>query len=360
MRLLRCCGLAAVLVALGSLRADAQCVIEGVTHLASLRPADAAPLPITQTMRLTLSGPRATIEGLRPLSFRTGFAAESVDLFVGGSGFVSGVLSAAAGVRVRVLSTAGSDVIAELHDSDGLVARELRLPCQLLRTTPGPVGTSASPPKFAANPGWVSHSVAQREMRCTRDRGGGMGCAPTVLPGRCQPVGDASACGYHPLRAWLRLHERPAIASPSVLVKASRDVAFIDEDGRPGWIRVVSRGIWWNRLVVGGWVRLRDVRWSQEVPPSLLSIGLGTMGIIGGRSRGRGTRVGSVTLAPDTPIVDAAGRELARVAETPFCTAAELPANASQVLIALPGSGMATEPARVAADQVHWVTSCTP
>lgn len=360
MRLFRPCLLAAVLVALGPPRADAQCVLEGVTHLASLRDAGASPLPIIQAMRITLSGPRATVEGLRPLAFRTLLAAESVDLFVGSTGFASGLLSASPGVRVRVLGTSGTDVIAALGDTDDLVVRELRLPCSALRTTPGPVGTSASPPRFASNPRWVSQSFVQRGMRCTRNRGGSVACIDTVLPGRCQPVGDASDCGYHPLRGGLRLQLRPDSNSPSIVVKASRDVTFVDEDGRPGWLRVVSRGLSGNRLVVGGWVRQSEVRWAQEVPPSLRNLGLGTVSMLPGRSRQRDTRVGFVTLAPDTPILDATGRELGRVFETPHCSAAEQLPNAAHVLIALPGSGLATNPARAAADQVRWVPSCAP
>jgi hypothetical protein len=362
---------------LSSRSALAQCTVEGSIELSSMREPSLAAAPITQAMRVTFRGREATVEGTAPLAFRAVIAAQNVRVFIGDGGFTSGLVSASSGAEVRVIDTRGSDVIASIRASDELEARGVLLPCAALSARRA-TAQRVSLPEYPASRRWTSDSIVNVRPHCDArgceglvsptptvrgpfqctGRAGSVRCAPSPHAGRCQPVGDGSWCGYHPVRASLRIYRAPSARSDSIEVVATRDVSFVDDDGRVGWLRVQSSAFSGNALVVRGWVRAAHVRWTQEVAPSARNVGLGAYGVITGRARAIGARVGFVVLARETSIEDAAGAAIARVADAEWCTAAEHPANATHVRVALPGSSAPSEDARVALREARWVQDC--
>lgn len=359
--------------------AHAQCTVEGTIELRSMRGRSLAPVPITQAMRVTFRGRAATVEGTAPLAFRSVISSQDARVFIGERGFTSGLISVSSGAQVHVIDTRGTDVIATVQSTDELVARAVLIPCAALSATRANTGR-ASAPEYPASRRWTSDSIVNAQPRCTArgceglvvptptvrgpfqctGRAGSVRCRPSPHAGRCQPIGDGSWCGYHPVRTALRIYRAASTRSASVEVVATRDVTFVDDDGRPGWLRVQSSDMSGNALVVRGWVRAADVRWSQEVAPSVRSAGLGTIGVLSGRAHAIGTRVGFVLLDRETSIEDASGATIARVADAVagWCTHAEHPANAAHVRLALPGRSSPSEDARVAAREARWVQAC--
>lgn len=362
----------------------AQCTVEGTIALTSMRGGSSPAAPITQAMRVTFRGRDATVEGTAPLAFHAVIPSQNARVFIGEGGFASGVLSASKGAEVLVTDTRGTNVIATIRAGGDLVARAVSVPCGALSATRATV-QRAQAPAFAPSRRWTSDSVVNApSSRCVTRGGvtscpgltlpyatvsgslrcdgpaGSVRCSPTPHAGRCQPVGDGSVCGYHPARETLTLYRSPNAQSESVEVTATRDVTFIDDDGRPGWIRVVSHGETGDGVVVGGWVRARDVRWSQEVPPSVRNAGMGTIGVLGGHGRAIGTRAGFVTVEQHTPIVDSSAAVVARVASAQWCTSAEHLANATHVRVSLPGARGLSDDAQVAIAEVRWAQSCPP
>lgn len=334
----------------------AQCSVEGTIELTSMRAPSLAAARITQAMRVTFRGREALVEGTAPLAFQSVISSQNARVFIGDGGFTSGLLSVSRGAEVRVIDTRGTDVVATIQVSDELVARAVRLPCAALSATPASA-QRASAPEYPASRRRTSDSIFTMQPRCTW-RAGSARCAPSPHAGRCQPIGDASWCGYHPVRTALRIYRAASTRSESIEVVATRDVLFVDDDRRPGWLRVQSSAMSGDAFVVRGWVRAADVRWSQEVAPSIGTAGLGTIGVLAARARAIGTRVGFVLLARETPIEDASGATVARVANAEWCTHAEHPANATHVRIALPGSSSPSEDARVAVREARWVQAC--
>lgn len=328
-------------------------MLEGVTRVDSLR-AEGSPMALEQRMRVTLAGAVARVEGLAPLVFRVELPLSSVRLYLGPEGLANRVMAASPGLRVDVREARGAEVTATLVQDAALSVRGLRLPCAALSTSQSRL-QRVSPPTHAARARWASRSVVRREMHCTQ-RGGGRGCAERVSPSsRCRPVGDASWCGYHPPSGRLRVFSEPSVRSESVEVEVTRDVAFIDEDGRGAWLRVTSAGLGIGTLAMRGWVRARDVRWSQEVPPGRVASGVG---VTRGRVVWRGAREGFVTLPPGTPLLDERGEELARTGSEPFCTRGAAREGDSRGRIALPGASEVHEGAWVESARLQWVPSC--
>lgn len=355
----------------------AQCTVEGTIELTSMRAPSLAAVPITQAMRVTFRGREATVEGSAPLAFRSVISSQNTRVFIGDRGFTSGLLSVSRGAQVHVIDTRGTDVVATIQTSDELVARAVLLPCSALSATRTNT-ERARVPEYPASRRWTSDSIVNVQPRCSArgcegmvvptqsvrgpfqctGRAGSVRCAPSPHAGRCQPIGDGSWCGYHPVRSSLRIYRAASTRSESVEVVATRDVTFVDDDGRPGWLRVQSSAMSGNALVVRGWVRTSDVRWSQEVAPSVRTAGLGTIGVLSGRAHAIGTRVGFVLLDRETAIEDSSGATIARVADAGWCTRAEHPANATHARIALPGSASPSEDARVAVREARWVQAC--
>lgn len=332
----------------------AQCVLEGVTRVDWLRGGE-PPMPIEQRMRVTLAGATASLEGTAPLAFHAAVPAERVRLYLGPPGLSNQVMAASQGVRVFVQSATRDGVTATLRADYALAVRGVRLPCRALSTTPSP-SQPATAPSHPVNRRWVSDSYVHREMRCTGRRGA-RGCAERVSPAsRCRPVADASQCGYHPLRGSLRVFSAPSERSASVEAVPTRDVVFVDEDGRRAWLRVRSHALTGGALALNGWVRRGDVRWSQEVPPGIRRAG--GVGVTRGRVMARGMRRGYVTLRADTEVRDARGELIARTAVAAFCTEGEHWPGEARVRIALPGGGAAHERALVAEDRVEWSAAC--
>jgi len=329
--------------------ACAQCVVEGLTAVDALGTA-----PLRQGMRVTLSGGVATLEGLAPLVFRRDVPAPQVRLYLAAPFLWGGVLAASRGTPVTVEQSDARGVTATLRVGDALIAHGVAVPCGSL----SPEGSTPTTPEglpAASSTRWVTRSGVVYAARCAEGRGSAA-CAQEVSPAsRCRLRDDASQCGYHPVGSRLRVFVEPRADSAFVALRANRDVVFADEDGRPGWLLVRTRGLV-SGLAARGWVRTQDVRWAQEVPPSVLRP-VGVRSQPGRRVHVRARR-GAVTLATSTVVVDPAGRELARVGAAPFCTRAELPAGATQAFIALPGMNEVDEGARVDAAGIAWVDAC--
>jgi hypothetical protein len=344
------------ILSLTTVKAHAQCVFEGVATARIDGPPTAVATAITEAMRVTLSGARATIEGRAPLAFRTVVAASDVELFVADPGVRTTLVGAARGVRARVESVSRDVALVTLSAEDSLEVRGVRLPCAAL-TTERPTESlrAAAAPAYSANRRWRSSADAHREWRCT-ERRGARSCGEVTVPGRCRAIGDGSVCGYHPRRRTLRLFAAPSAASESVEVFATADVSFADDDGRPGWLRVISRVPSRGAVVVRGWARAADVRWTQEVPPYARSMGIGAVGVAG-RVVARSTRLGFVTLERDAEVHDERSSPWARVAES-WCTRGEQPQGSARVWVHLPGQRHATPGASVAAEHVRWVDAC--
>lgn len=345
--------LAAVLVT--PVTARAQCVVEGLTAVDSLGVAPPA-APLRQAMRVTLAGGVATLEGIAPLVFRREVPASQVRLYLAAPFAWGGVLAASRGESVTVEGSDERGVTATLRAGDALIVRGVPVPCGALTTHASapsmPPGLPAAPPTR-----WVTRSGVVHETRCTQGRGSAA-CAHEVSPrSRCRLRSDASQCGHHPVGERLRVFAEPRADSAYVEVRATRDVVFADEDGRPGWLLVRTRGAVAG-LAVRGWVRAPDVRWAQEVPPSQRA--RRDVGAQPGRRVRASSRRGAVTLAADTVVRDAGGAELARVGAATFCTRAELPAGAARAFIALPGMGEVDEGAQVEAANLAWVNACPP
>ncbi|MEZ4389861.1 MAG: hypothetical protein R3A48_02100 [Polyangiales bacterium] len=344
----------ALSLSLAPVLASAQCVLEGVTRVDSLR-VEGSPMPLEQRMRVTLAGAVARVEGLAPLVFRAALPLSSVRLYLGPEGLANRVMAASPGLRVEAREAHGAEVTATLVQDDALSVRGLRLPCAALSTTQSRL-QRVSAPSQPARARWASRSVVRREMHCT-PRGGGRDCAERVSPtSRCRPLGDASWCGYHPPRGSLRVFSEPNARSESVEVEVTRDVAFIDEDQRGPWLRVTSQGLGIGTFALRGWVRAREVRWSQEVPPGRVATGGGR--VSRGRAVRRGARDGFVALRPGTPLLDDRGEVIARTGEVAFCTRGELREGDSQARVALPGADDVHEGAQVAVESVQWVPVC--
>ncbi|MFO0628849.1 MAG: hypothetical protein U0325_24960 [Polyangiales bacterium] len=339
--------LAAVLVA--PVTARAQCVVEGLTAVDALGTA-----PLRQAMRVTLAGPTATLEGSAPLVFHREVPASQVRLYLAAPFLWGGVLAASRGTPVTVEQRDARGVTATLRVGDALVAHGVAVPCGSL-TPQGSTPTTPEGLPAAAPTRWVTRSGVVYAARCAEGRGSAA-CAQEVSPAsRCRLRDDASQCGYHPVGPRLRVFAEPRADSASVALRANRDVVFADEDGRPGWLLVRTRGLV-SGLAARGWVRTQDVRWAQEVPPSVRRpVGVRSQP---GRRVQASARRGAVTLTSGTVVVDPAGHELARVGAAPFCTRAELPLGAARAIIALPGMTEVDEGAQVDAARLAWVDAC--
>ncbi len=344
------------ILSLTTINAHAQCVFEGVATARIEGSPAAVATSITEAMRVTLSGARATIEGRTPLAFRTVVAASDVELFVADPGVRTTLVGAARGVRARVESVSRDVALVTLSAEDSLEVRGVRLPCTAL-TTERPTESlrAAAVPAYSANRRWRSSADAHREWRCT-ERRGARGCGEVTIPGRCRAIGDGSVCGYHPRRRTLRLFAAASAASESVEAFATADVSFADDDGRPGWLRVISRVPSRGAVVVRGWVRAADVRWTQEVPPYARSTGIGAVGVAG-RLVARSTRYGFVTVERETEVHDERSSPWARVTES-WCTRGEQPQGSSRVFVDLPGQRHAEPRASIPSERVRWVDAC--
>lgn len=335
--------------------ARAQCVVQGLALVDAVGDDETTP-PLSQAMRVTLRGATATLEGTAPLVFRREVPASRVRLYLAGPFAWGGVLAASRGVSVTVEGSSEQGVTATLRAGDALIARGVPVPCGSL-TTEGSATTIPEGLPATRATRWVTRSGVVYASRCAQGRGS-LACANEVSPrSRCRLRSDASQCGYHPVGPGLRVFAEPRADSAYVELRASRDVVFADEDGRPGWLLVRTRGLV-SGLAARGWVRAQDVRWAQEVPPSQRRRE-GVPSQPGRRVRASSRR-GAVTLAVGTAVLDPAGHELARVGAAPFCTRAELPAGAAQAFIALPGMGEVDEGARVDAAGLAWVEACPP
>lgn len=350
MRLFVCLG-----VMLAATPSAAQCVLEGTAH-ADLRGSSGAAVYASQPLRVTLSGATATLEGQGPLVFRREVPATRVRLSLAEAFTSEALFGAAAGVRVEVSEVRGVVVLATL-DAGAMTLQGASLPCRALGL--GHTHTStATAPVMAPNPRWRSRSVLRYAAVC-RQWPGGASCAQQLEPGgRCRPRRDGSQCGYHPVGARLRVYAAPREDSDFVTLTATRDVVFTDDDGRPGWIRLQSRGPAASGLAVHAWARARDVRWAQEVPPS--SREPQRVRSMPGRRVVLSSRRGLAMIPPGAVVRDGTGAELARVGAAPFCTRAELPRGAAHALIALPGMSEVDDGARVDAAGLTWVDACPP
>ncbi len=333
--------------------AAAQCVLEGSSTL-TLTPVGAtSPVTITEPLRATLRGASATIEGADPIAFRATLPAHDLALYLARP-VTTPTLGASAGVQAIAQEADASRVVVDLRAGEWLGVRGVPLPCGAL-TLRAPTTPPAEAPlaAFSVRPGWITHTTAYERTECHRSTGGLLVCSQ--MRNRCVPVGDGSVCGHHPLASTLRVFAAPVARAASLTLTASRDVILADEDGRPGWLRVRTRTDDPLPLAVRGWVRVSDVRWSQEVPPSA-RLGLGTLGTIGHAQTAAGRR-GFVLVEAGASLEDALAVRWGTVVRA-WCTAGEQAPDSSRVRVALPGASEPT--AFVAAERVRWVDACEP
>lgn len=348
-------GLAAALAAaLGPRVASAQCVVEGRARFTT------GGTSIEQSARITLAGAEAVVEGAAPLTFRVTVPVGDVALYVGEEGVSGPVLAAARGVTVRVASASAETVTGALVDGDELSVRGVSLPCRALATTYAQPAGPAALPAHEPEGAYSSRAMPPLRVECVERRGAqgvSRGCAPLTVP---PPGSDATQGGYHPRGRALRVYATPAPDAPSVELVATRDVVLVDEDARPGWIRVRTLRHANQALHVGGWVRAGEVAWAREVPPWVRR-GEVPMRARRGRMRHADERLGFVALAAETEVRDARGATLGRVAAGGWCTAAAQRPGAARVTVALPVSPVAAEgdaDGTVSAEGARWVEAC--
>jgi hypothetical protein len=335
--------------------ASAQCAVTGVTSVRGLRVGSVGPLDLEQSMVTTFEGARAMVEGRSPLAFRGVAAPGEVALYLREGALLGALVGAAKGVSVEVERGERDAVIATLRSDNGLVVRSIRFPCALLETTRAREPRASAPrPAFSVDARWRTDGTAREEWRCASDRPGVRACTP--IRGRCHAVGDGSVCGYHPRGRSLVLRARPDMRSASVTVEATRDISFADDSGHGEWLRVFSRGSNDREdLVVHGWVRRADVRWSQEVPPSYYTR-VGTIGGIG-EVLPVGARSGFVALAAGSAVLSESGVEWAR-SVAPLCARAVQRTPSEHVRLALAPVVSRHSGAWVAATSARWVDRC--
>lgn len=310
--------------------------------------------PIEQRVRATLRGARATVEGLSPLVFSRSVEAAQLALYIGPAGFANGLVSAAPGARVTVESAENSQAIVTLrsHDeADAIELRALRVPCAALTGEAPRDARRAGEPAYPRNPRWESASDASARFVCTT-RGGATACGPVQRA--CQAIGDGSQCGYRPRERALRLFASPSAESASIEVTFTERVALRDDDGRPGWLRLSSRGQRSDGIVVRGWAQRARVRFAQEVPHW---VGRWETGAIAGARALLNARSGLLVIARDTTVRDLQQAPWARVAE-PWCTRGMQPNGSTRIQVILPGASDFDDDATVDASSAQWVEAC--
>ena len=131
-------------------------------------------------------------------------------------------------------------------------------------------------------------------------------------------------------------------------------VALRDDDGRPGWLRLSSRGQRSDGIIVRGWVQRAQVRFAQEVPHW---IGRHEVGVIAGARIALHARSGPLVIARDTAVRDRQQTPWARVAE-PWCTRGTQPHGSTRIQVILPGASDFDDDATVDASSAQWVEAC--
>ncbi len=335
--------------------AAGQCALEGRARFTL-----AGGTSVEQSARVTLAGVEAVIEGLAPLVFRVTVPVGDVALYVGDEGASGAVLAATRGVRVRVASARGDAVVGELSDGDELSVRGVSLPCRALATAYAqPAGAAMAPP-HDPDVAYTSRALPPLRVLCSERRGAqgvSRGCASLTVP---PPGNDPAQGGYHPRGRALRVYATPATDAPSVELVATRDVVLVDEDQRPGWLRVRTTRHASQSLHVAGWVREPDVAWAREVPPWVRRGEVPTVARRG-RARHADERLGFVAVAAETDVTDERGVVFGRVAAGAWCTAAAQRRGEARVTVALPGSDFANgEPpvVGVPGERATWVDAC--
>lgn len=336
--------------------ADAECLVEGVTHVHDVRATASrevtdSPMAMSQAMRVSFQGTDALLEGVSPIAFRARVPSHFVALYIGRSGVFSSIVGAAIDTPVEVTQTERDEVTATVGVGD-LRVRGVRIPCASLSTRRHEGVRSAPVPAFEVNPRWITRSTSQSRTLC-RSRGS-LGLCSEEYVGRCRPRGDGSECGYHPRGRSLRVFHAGSASARFVDVDATREVLFIDDDGRGPWIRVTSNMVHSTDIVVRGWVRRADVQWAQE---PRAAFGMGRMDTMG-RGVSRSTRGGFIVLAPQTPVLDAQNNAWGSVSGS-YCTNAEQVAGSETIGFVLPGRHDGLTPrAWVRAANARWVQAC--
>lgn len=335
--------------------ARAQCPLVGDAVVGAVRvPGADGPFTLRERARVVLRGAVAQVEGVAPIAFEGTAPAEAVTLFLRAPQRIGGVVGVGAGLPFVASRADGPWVIGTVRSHDGITVGGVSVPCAALTLeAPSSAPSSAPVPEHRANPRWVPHTTAREVFRCT-ERGGLRGCT-TVNLGWCQAVGDGSVCGYHPTGGAVTVFAAPSEAPGvrRVRVQATRDIVFADEDRRGPWLLVRSRSYSGEVLVVRGWVRASDVRWSQETPPHLLTspVGVATAGwgVAGDVRRGYGE------IAPGSAVM---WRDGTRWGETagPWC--AQVFQWEGQATLGVPIPGAGPEMARLRAEDVRWVDRC--
>jgi len=335
--------------------ARAQCPLVGDAVVGAVRvPGADGPFTLRERARVVLRGAVARVEGVAPIAFEGTAPAEAVTLFLRAPQRIGGVVGIGAGLPFVASRADGAWVIGTVRSSDGLTVGGVSVPCAALTLdAPASAPAAAPVPVHRANPRWIPHTTAREVFRCT-ESAGGRGCA-TVNLGRCQPIGDGSECGYHPLGGAVTVFAAPSDGPgvPRVRVRATRDIVFADEDRRGPWLLVRSRSYSGEVLVVRGWVRAAEVRWRQETPPHLLTspggVATAGWGVAGDVRRGYGE------ITPGSAVMSRDGTRWGATAG-PWC--AQVFQWEGQATLAVPIPGAAPVMARVRPEDVRWVDRC--
>jgi hypothetical protein len=335
--------------------ASAQCPLVGDAVVSEVRvPGADAPFALRERARVVLSGARARVEGTAPIAFAGDADVGAVTLFLRTPQRLGGVVGIAAGLPFVASRSVGARVVGSVRTHDGLAVLGVSVPCEALTLdAPSSAPGEAPVPTHRANPRWIPHTTAREEFRCTEERGG-RSCS-TVNLGWCQPIGDGSECGYHPVGGAVTLFAAPSdgAAVPRVRVQATSDIVFVDEDRRGPWLLVRSRSYSGEVLVARGWVRAAEVRWRQETPPHLLTnpggVRTAGWGVRGEERRGYGE------VTPGSAVL---WRDGARWGTTagPWCSQVFQWAGQATLGVPIPGAGPVM--ARVRSEDVRWVDRC--
>jgi len=335
--------------------ARAQCPLVGDAVVGAVRvPGADGPLTLRERARVVLRGAVARVEGVAPIAFEGTAPAEAVTLYLRAPQRIGGVVGAGAGLPFVASRSDGPWVVGTVRSPDGLTVGGVSVPCGALTLdAPSSAPAAAPVPEHRADPRWVPHTTARQVFRCT-GRAGVRGCT-TVNLGRCQPIGDASVCGYHPPGGAVTVFAAPS-EGPGVRrvrVRATRDIVFADEDRRGPWLLVRSRSHSGEVLVVRGWVRASDVRWSQETPPHLLSSSVGA--VTGGWGVSGDVRRGYGEITPGSAVMWRDGTRWGATAG-PWCS--QVFEWEGQATLAAPIPGGAPVMARLRPEDVRWVDRC--
>lgn len=253
-----------------------------VTIARDLRPDSLREHVVEGDIEATIIGTRAELHGVAPLRFDATVPADRLALEVAADGVWSGLVGLRGGTAIEVLRARGDRALVRVRDVRGLSVT-LTMPCGALTVRgagePAADRTSAPAPSFPVRSRYVRVGTPRL---VTRRHAGGLSSSDVV--GRCQPIGDASVCGFWSRSSSIAVHAAPSRASARVTLHPDDRTVLLDEDARGEWLRVVTSdydGGEHAAIVVRGWVHRSSVVWAQRPHPCTDAGAMGSIGTLG-------------------------------------------------------------------------------